>query len=122
MLEMKAATAFEGLPKTAVREGSSQCQSEGKSSMQIDRPNMVYRNGLLAEQHRERVNTVPARYKRTWTVRRVAVLDAAQVGLYGQHSVITDDAGNRVIYTCTEDLGAGLTKHQAITLLGQVSV
>lgn len=38
--------------------------------MQIDRPNMVYRNGLLAEQHRERVNTVPVRYKHTWTVRR----------------------------------------------------
>lgn len=90
--------------------------------MQIDRPNMVYRNGLLAEQNRERVNTVPVRYKRTWTVCRVIELDAGQVGLYSQHRVITDDAGNRVIYTCTEDLGAGLTKHQVFALLGQWSV
>jgi hypothetical protein len=86
--------------------------------MQLDRPKMVYRNGLLAEQHRERVSDVPLRYKRTWTVRRAIELDAGQVGLYDGHSVITDDAGNRVIYTCTENLGAGLTKHQAIALLG----
>ena len=87
--------------------------------MQIDRPNMVCRNGLLAEQYRERVNTTPVRYKRSWTVRRVLILDEAQVGLYDRHSVITDDAGNRVIYTCTGDIGSGLTKHQVIALLGQ---
>jgi len=86
--------------------------------MQIDRPNMVYRNGLLAELHRERVNTDPVRYKRTWTVLRVLVLSEDQVGLYSRHSVITDDAGNRIIYTCTDDLGGGLTKHQVKALLG----
>ena len=87
--------------------------------MQIDRPNMIYRNGLLAEQHRERVNTAPVRYKRTWTVRRVIQIDERQVGLYDQHSVLTDDGGKRVIYTCTENIGVGLTKHQVIALLGK---
>ncbi|MGO4801125.1 hypothetical protein ACEN2T_17745 [Pseudomonas sp. W22_MBD1_FP4] len=87
--------------------------------MQIDRPNMLCRNGLLAEQQRERVNTTPVRYKVTWTVRRVLVLDEAQVGLYERHNVITDDAGNRVIYTCISEIGSGLTKHQVNGLLGQ---
>jgi len=79
---------------------------------------MVYRNGLLAEQHRERVNTVPVRYKRTWSVRRVIELEAGQVGLFDQHCVIIDDSGKRVIYAYAEELGAGLTKHQVIAILG----
>jgi len=89
--------------------------------MQIERPNMLYRNGLLVERHRERVSSTPLRYKQTWTVRRVMELDASQVGLYDRHSVIRDDAGNRVIYTCTEELGSGLTKRQAFSLLEQGS-
>jgi hypothetical protein len=87
--------------------------------MQIERPNLIYRNGLLAEQRRERVSNVPLRYKKSWIVRRVVELGADQISLYDHHSVITDDAGNRVIYTCTETLGSGLTKHQVIALLKQ---
>lgn len=86
--------------------------------MQLNRPDMIYRNGLLAEQHRERVSDVPLRYKRTWTVHRVIELDQSQVAHFERHRVITDDVGKRVIYTCTDELGACLTKHQAITLLG----
>lgn len=88
--------------------------------MQLNRPDMIYSNGLLAEQHRERVSSVPLRYKRTWTVHRVLKLTGGQVGLYERHRVITDDEGTRVIYTCTDDLGAGLTKHQVIALLGAI--
>lgn len=87
--------------------------------MQIDRQNMIYRNGKLAEQHRERVSDVPLRYKRTWTVGRVVELEASQISLYDRHCAITDDEGNRIIYTLTEDLGSSLTKRQAVALLGQ---
>lgn len=87
--------------------------------MQIDRPNMIYRNGLLATQHRERVSNVPLRYKRSWTVRQVIELADHQVDQYDRHCVIVDDLGNRVIYTCVEDLGADLNKHQVNALLGR---
>ena len=43
--------------------------------MQIGRPNTRYRNGLLAEQQRERVSNVPLPCKWTWTVRRMVELN-----------------------------------------------
>lgn len=88
--------------------------------MQIDRPNMIFRNGMLAEQQRVRVSAVPLRYKCTWKVSRVVELEDDQVGLYDTHCVVTDDAGRRVTYTCLDDLGVGMTKRQAIRLLGDV--
>jgi len=86
--------------------------------MQIDRPNMIFRNGMLAEQQRVRVSAVPLRYRCTWKVSRVVELEDDQVGLYDTHSVITDDAGCRVTYTCLADHGTGMTKRQALHLLG----
>jgi hypothetical protein len=86
--------------------------------MQLDRPNMIYRNGLLATQERERVSTVPLRYKSFWTVSRVIELDERQVHQYDRHCVIVDDAGKRVFYTSVEDLGTDLNKRQVYALLG----
>nr|WP_192963314.1 hypothetical protein [Pseudomonas fluorescens]CEK42117.1 hypothetical protein PQBR57_0164 [Pseudomonas fluorescens SBW25] len=85
--------------------------------MLIDRKDMLYHNGLLAERYRERVGKLPHRYKRAWTVRRVILLEPHNVGEYDSHYVITDDAGNRFIYTCTEELGTKLSKRQVNTLL-----
>jgi hypothetical protein len=85
--------------------------------MLIDRQNMVYRNGLLAEAHRFRVSNVPLRYQSSWTVRRIVELNEHQVVLHAQHSIITDDSGNRVVFTCTQELGVGLTKRQAMAML-----
>lgn len=89
--------------------------------MLINRPNMIYQNGLLAVQYRERVSNVPLRYKRTWTVRRVIELEPHQVDLYDRHSVILDDTGAEVIYTCVETVGAELSKHQVNVLLRSTS-
>ena len=89
------------------------------NAMVIDRANMLYRNGLLAEMHRERLSAVPVRYSSTWTVRRVTDLDEDQISLHETHNVITDDAGKQVTYTCTEVIGSGLTKRQAIALIGR---
>jgi hypothetical protein len=86
--------------------------------MQFNRLDMIYRNGLLAEQHRQRVSDVPLRYKRTWTVSRVVVLNEAEVDQHAQHCVQVDDAGMKVMYSRTEQLGVGLNKHQALALLG----
>lgn len=38
--------------------------------MKFDRPDIVYRNGLLAERRRYRVRDVPLRYRQTWPVSR----------------------------------------------------
>lgn len=89
-------------------------------AMQIDRQNMVYRSGLLAEAHRLRVSNSPPRYKSTWTVRRIVELHAQQLALHEQHSVITDDSGKRISFTCTDELGAGLTKRQAMAMLDSI--
>lgn len=85
--------------------------------MNFDRPDIVYRNGMLAERHRYRVSDVPLRYRHSWSVRRAVELEGAQVNLYDQHHVRNDDTGNLVAYAFTETLGTGLTKHQAISLL-----
>ena len=85
--------------------------------MKFDRPDIVYRNGLLAERHRYRVSDVPLRYRHTWSVRRAIKLEGAQVNQHDQHHVRSDDTGNLVAYAFTETLGTGLTKHQAMSLL-----
>lgn len=87
--------------------------------MQIHRKDMLYRDGLLAERYRLPAGKLPHRYKGSWTVRRVIVLEPHNVGEYDSHNVITDDAGNRVIYTCTEELGTELSKRQVNSLLGK---
>lgn len=38
--------------------------------MKFDRPDIVYRYGLLAERRRYRVRDVPLRYRQTWPVSR----------------------------------------------------
>lgn len=87
--------------------------------MEFNRPDMIYRNGLLAEQHRQRISDVPLRYKRTWTVSRVVVLKEAEVDQHPEHCVQVDDAGTKVMYGRTEQLGVGLHKRQALALLGK---
>jgi hypothetical protein len=86
--------------------------------MQFNRLNLIYRNGLLAEQHRHRVSFSSSRYKRSWTVSRVVELTDAEVDQYPQHCVRADDTGARVVYSCTERLGFELNKRQALALLG----
>lgn len=85
--------------------------------MQIDRPNMIYRNGLLAEQHRERTSNTPVRYRVTWTIHRVVLLEPGHVEQHDRHWVITDDTGCRFIYARTEQIGAELSKREAVSLL-----
>jgi hypothetical protein len=87
--------------------------------MQFNRPDLIHHNGLLAEQQRQRVSDVPLRYKSSWTVYRVIELTAAEVDQHPQHCVRADDAGVKVMYSCTEQLGVGLNKHQALALLGK---
>jgi hypothetical protein len=90
-----------------------------RAPMQFNRPDMIYRNGLLAEQHRQRVSDVPLRYKRTWTVSQVVVIKEAEVDQYHQHCVQVDDSGTKVMYSRSEQLGVGLDKRQALALLGK---
>jgi hypothetical protein len=87
--------------------------------MQFDRPNVIFRNGMLAEQQRERTSDVPLRYKRSWTVSRVVELTEADVDQHPQHCVRADDAGVKVMYSHTDQLGVGLNKRQALALLGK---
>lgn len=90
--------------------------------MLLDRKDQIYRNGLLAEESRQRVRDVPVRYKTSWTVRRVVELEPHQVAEHDRHFVLTDDAGARITYAHTEVLSTGLTKREAMGLLaGQVS-
>ena len=86
--------------------------------MQLNRSDLIYRNGMLAEQQRKRVSNVPLRYKRTLIVSRVIELTEAEIGQYAHHQVLLDDDGRKVMYTCTEHLAIGLSKSQALAMLG----
>lgn len=87
--------------------------------MLLDRENLIYRDGLLAEASRERVQNVPVRYKTSWRVSRIVELGAEQILDHPQHSSLLDDAGVRIVYTSIEIVGSGLTKRQALGLLGE---
>lgn len=91
--------------------------------MLLERKDQIFRDGLLAEESRQRVRDVPVRYKTSWTVRRVVELEPQQVAEYDRHFVLTDDAGARITYAHTEVLGTGMTKREAMGLLaGHVSI
>lgn len=70
------------------------------------------------DQQRERTSNVPLRYKNTWRVRRIKIIAESEIDQYDRHVVTQDDDAKMVVYTAVEQLGVGLTKRQALALLG----
>jgi hypothetical protein len=66
--------------------------------MQFERPDMVYRQGLLAERHRERTSNIPLRYQHYWSVHRIVELTEADLSNCGDYCATLDDTGVRVMH------------------------
>lgn len=87
--------------------------------MLINRPDSIYRNGILVEKQRERTSNVPTRYRTYWIANRVSIILPSDVFNFENHVSMVDDNGKRVLYVKTEQLGYDLTKKQALALLGE---
>lgn len=87
--------------------------------MLINRPDSIYRNGILVEKQRERTSNVPTRYRTYWIANRVSIILPSDVFNFENHVSMVDDNGERVLYVKTEQLGYDLTKKQALALLGE---
>lgn len=87
--------------------------------MLINRPDSIYRNGILVEKQRERTSNVPTRYRIYWIANRVSIILPSDVFNFENHVSMVDDNGERVLYVKTEQLGYDLTKKQALALLGE---
>lgn len=114
--EMYEAIGYDVKAKQFV--GKEVMDARKEAGMRVNRPNVIYRDGILMGQQRERTSNVPLRYKNTWRVRRIKIITESEIDQYDRHCVTHDDDGKRVVYTAVEQLGVGLTKRQALALLG----
>ena len=114
--EMYEAIGYDVKAKQFV--GKEVLKARKEAGMRLNRPNVIYRDGILMDQQRERTSDVPLRYKNTWRVRRIKIIAESEIDQYDRHYVTHDDDGKRVVYTAVEQLGVGLTKRQALALLG----